>query len=212
MDKILFSNRMKERRKAAGYRSIKALASVYNVRFRNGHASLEDDSGILGTLKNYENPNYLGVPRLDIVENICELIDCDVDYLLGKIENPKHMYEAMYEEYGISKKSSEQLKYWYEHGYTDIVNFILSSANFDNALREANAFAEIVPTAKALQEILEKKKVEIYSQPKPDGGYPSLNSMRENVKFYTTQRDIARLNLTDNLTFLVQELEKEALK
>ena len=112
----------------------------------------------------------------------------------------------------ISKKSSEQLKYWYEHGYTDIVNFILSSANFDNALREANAFAEIVPTAKALQEILEKKKVEIYSQPKSDGGYPSLNSMRENVKFYTTQRDIARLNLTDNLTFLVQELEKEALK
>lgn len=212
MDKILFSNRMKERRKAAGYRSIKALASVYNVRFRNGSASLEDDSGILGTLKNYENPNYLGVPRLDIVENICELIDCDVDYLLGKIENPKHMYEAMYEEYGISKESSEQLKYWYEHGYTDIVNFILSSANFDNALREANAFAEIVPTAKALQEILEKKKVEIYSQPKPDGGYPSLNSMRENVKFYTTQRDIARLNLTDNLTFLVQELEKEALK
>lgn len=212
MDKILFSNRMKERRKAAGYRSIKALASVYNVRFRNGSASLEDDSGILGTLKNYENPNYLGVPRLDIVENICELIDCDVDYLLGKIENPKHMYEAMYKEYGISKKSSEQLRYWYEHGYTDIVNFILSSANFDNALREANAFAEIVPTAKALQEILEKKKVEIYSQPKPDGGYPSLNSMRENVKFYTTQRDIARLNLTDNLTFLVQELEKEALK
>lgn len=212
MDKILFSNRMKERRKAAGYRSIKALASVYNVRFRNGSASLEDDSGILGTLKNYENPNYLGVPRLDIVENICELIDCDVDYLLGKIENPKHMYEAMYKEYGISQKSSEQLRYWYEHGYTDIVNFILSSANFDNALREANAFAEIVPTAKALQEILEKKKVEIYSQPKPDGGYPSLNSMRENVKFYTTQRDIARLNLTDNLTFLVQELEKEALK
>lgn len=55
-----------------------------------------------GTLKNYENPNHSGIPRLDIVANICEMLDCDVDYLLGKIDLPKHEYEAIYQKCGLS--------------------------------------------------------------------------------------------------------------
>lgn len=102
MDKILFSSRLKAQRKACGFNSTRAFAGAYNVRYRNGTASMEDDSGILGTLKNYENPNHPGIPRLDIVANICEMLDCDVDYLLGKIDLPKHEYEAIYQKCGLS--------------------------------------------------------------------------------------------------------------
>ncbi len=212
MDKILFSKRLKERRKAVGYTSTKAFAAAYNVRYNNKMANIDDDSGVLGTLKHYENPNHLGIPRLDIVENICEMLDCDVDYLLGKIDLPKHSYEGMYQLFGLSERVVDQLEYWNRNGYSDAMNTVLGSPNFDNALREASNYMIIVPTARALGERLEAKKVEIYSKPRPEGGYPKLTTLRELARTNQIQCDIARLNLTDNLTFLVMELEKIALE
>lgn len=212
MDKILFSKRLKERRKAVGYTSTKAFAAAYNVRYKNKMANIDDDSGVLGTLKHYENPNHPGIPRLDIVENICEMLDCDVDYLLGKIDLPKHSYEGMYQLFGLSKRVVDQLEYWNKNGYSDAMNTVLGSPNFDNALREASNYMIIVPTARALGERLEAKKVEIYSKPKPEGGYPKLTTLRELARTNQIQCDIARLNLTDNLTFLVMELERIALE
>lgn len=212
MDKILFSKRLKERRKAVGYTSTKAFAAAYNVRYNNKMENIDDDSGVLGTLKHYENPNHLGIPRLDIVENICEMLDCDVDYLLGKIDLPKHSYEGMYQLFGLSERVVDQLEYWNRNGYSDAMNTVLGSPNFDNALREASNYMIIVPTARALGERLEAKKVEIYSKPRPEGGYPKLTTLRELARTNQIQCDIARLNLTDNLTFLVMELEKIALE
>lgn len=212
MDKILFSERLKERRKAVGYTSTKAFAAAYNVRYKNKMANIDDDSGVLGTLKHYENPNHPGIPRLDIVENICEMLDCDVDYLLGKIDLPKHSYEGMYQLFGLSERVVDQLEYWNKLGCSDAMNIVLGSPNFDNALREASNFMEIVPTAKAMQEKLAAKKAEIYSQPEPEGGYPKLTTMRELANANQIQCDIARLNLNDHLTFLVSELERIALE
>lgn len=212
MDKILFSERLKERRKAVGYTSTKAFAAAYNVRYKNKMANIDDDSGVLGTLKHYENPNHPGIPRLDIVENICEMLDCDVDYLLGKIDLPKHSYEGMYQLFGLSERVVDQLEYWNKHGCFDAMNIILGSPNFDNALREASNFMEIVPTARAMQEKLAEKKAEIYSQPKPEGGYPKLTTMKELTNANQIQCDIVRLNLNDHLTFLVSELERIALE
>lgn len=212
MDKILFSERLKERRKAVGYTSTKAFAAAYNVRYKNKMANIDDDSGVLGTLKHYENPNHPGMPRLDIVENICEMLDCDVDYLLGKIDLPKHSYEGMYQLFGLSERTVDQLEYWNKHEYSVVVNIVLGSPNFDNALREAGNFMEIIPTARKMQNKLAQKKEEVYTQPKPEGGYPNLKTMIDLTREYQTRCDIARLNLHDNLTFLVSELEKIALE
>lgn len=92
------------------------------------------------------------------------------------------------------------------------MNIVLGSPNFDNALREASNFMEIFPTARAMQEKLAAKKVEIYSQPEPEDGYPKLTTMRELAQANQIQCDIARLNLNDHLTFLVSELERIALE
>lgn len=212
MDKILFSERLKGRRKAVGYTSTKAFAAAYNVRYKNKMANIDDDSGVLGTLKHYENPNHPGMPRLDIVENICEMLDCDVDYLLGKIDLPKHSYEGMYQLFGLSERAIDQLEYWNTHGYSDIMNTVLGSKNFDNALRAADNYMELVPTARSLMELLIQKRNEIYSQPKPESGYPELTNMRQLAHDYQTRCDVARLTLNDKLTFLVSELEKIALE
>lgn len=128
MDKILFSKRLKERRKACGYSSALSFATAYNAKFRNGTSDLagnNPNSGILGTLKNYENPKHSGMPRLDIVAEICELLDCDIDYLLGNIDQPQHIYQAMYQQCGLTQNSTAHLmdiyslafkKYWTING------------------------------------------------------------------------------------------------
>ena len=97
-------------------------------------------------------------------------------------------------------------------GYSDAMNIVLGSPNFDNALQEASNFMEIVPTARAMQEKFAAKKAEIYSQPEPEGEYPKLTTMRELAHANQIQCDIARLNLIDHLTFLVSELERIALE
>ena len=127
MDKILFSERLKAQRKARGYSSIQSLATAYNVRFRNGAelAGNNPTAGIFGTLKNYENPSHKGMPRLDIVSELCEILDCDIDYLLGKIDHPKHIHQAMYHQCGLTQTATNNLsdiyaltfkKYWTING------------------------------------------------------------------------------------------------
>lgn len=95
MDKILFSNQLSTLRKERGFESQYALAKAYNEKFptkRRVEAGGNDSdfSGIFGTIKNYENPNHKGSPKLSIVCNLCELLDCDIDYLLGRITVPRH--------------------------------------------------------------------------------------------------------------------------
>lgn len=95
MNKELFSKRLTDLRKARGFKTQYALAKAYNEKFptkrRNDAAGNEGDfGGILGTLKNYENPNKEISPKLSIVCNLCELLECDIDYLLGKIDVPRH--------------------------------------------------------------------------------------------------------------------------
>ena len=95
MNKILFSNRLADLRKMRGFKTQYALAKTYNEKFpakhRNDAAGNEGNlGGIFGTIKNYENPNKEISPKLSIVYNLCDILECDIDYLLGKIDVPRH--------------------------------------------------------------------------------------------------------------------------
>lgn len=207
MNRELFAIRLSERRKKCGYSSREDFAEAYNKRY----GKYDKDSpcgGVLGTLKKYENPFHPGMPRLDIVTNMCEMLDCDIDFLLGKIDHPKHLYETMYKECGLSDRATEQLVYWKGMKKMNVVNMILESGNFDNALDHAKELIGTLPTYLQLSKILQEKKVEVYSNPKPEGGYPSLDNLRNNVKNYEIRYSIARLRLSDHLTFLIEEMER----
>lgn len=102
MDKILFSERLTTLRKKRGYDTQYALATAYNKKFNPEWRSMaEDGSGILGTIKHYENANHTGIPKLDIVCNLCELLNCDIDYLTGKIPVETHIDYSVMEQTGL---------------------------------------------------------------------------------------------------------------
>lgn len=219
MDKILFSKRLKERRKTCGYSSSKAFASAYNARFIYGGTDLagnNPDAGILGTIKNYENPNHQGMPRLDIVANICSLIDCDIDYLLGYIDYPKHIHQAMNDECGLSQKATERLMSWHRmFNYSKTLNIILESANFESALFHAVHLMKIVPTLEGLRRVRRKWQQDTFSGP-PDCGtaynYTGDNGLADAISEKEKEYASQRLYLDDNFRFLIQELERVSLE
>lgn len=207
MNRELFATRLYERRKKCGYSSREDFAEAYNKRY----GEYKEDNpygGVLGTLKKYENPFHTGMPRLDIVTNMCEMLDCDIDYLLGKIDHPKHIYETMYKECGLSDRATEQLVYWKRMDKIDVVNMTLESGNFDNALDCIKDLTEVLPTYIQLSKMLQEKKIEAYSKPKPEDGYPNFDLLQNLVKDYETRYSIARLRLSDHLTFLTEEMER----
>ena len=216
MDKKLFSERLKEQRIAAGYKTQKAFAQAYNNRyFPNFTYTYGNnmDAGILGTLKNYENPNKEIIPRLEYVDNMCKMLDCDIDYLLGKIDEPKHIYQAMKDLCGLSNAATEQLIYWKTHGgnYTDTLNMLLVSTNFDHVLFHAAELIKAKPIYMGLFEILQNRITETYSTQNLQEGPHDLSSLRESVARYQTKYEIEKLRLNEYLTFLVGELESKAI-
>lgn len=221
MDNFLFNNeifadRLAKRRKKQGYKSKLAFARAFVYRYRNGAelSGNNPESGFYATYKNYENPNYDGAPSLDIVVQICQLLDCDIDYLLGKINEPKHVYQAMRDQCGLSNDATEQLMYWNTHGgkYTETLNHILVSANFDHVLYHSAELMKAKPIFIGLSEIYHKWQTETYSQPMPPEGYPSGASLREMYDRAETKYDIEKLRLNEYLTYLVSELESISMK
>ena len=142
MDKILFSNRLSELRKDRGFKTQYALAKAYNERFptkrRKDAAGNEGDfGGILGTIKNYENPGKELSPKLSIVCNLCEILNCDIDYLLGKIDVPRHETADIMKVTGLTADSVyflEELKDCNNTVWRDgmrAISTLLSEENFD---------------------------------------------------------------------------------
>ena len=115
MDKILFATRLAELRKARGFTSQSNLAKAYNEKFptrrRDDAAGNEGNfNGILGTIKNYENPNKNVNPNLNIVCNLCEILDCDIDYLIGKIDVPHHETADIMAATGMTQEAVNRLR------------------------------------------------------------------------------------------------------
>ena len=219
MDRKLFAARLKKRRVECGYTSQTAFAQAYNERFIHNWRELMGNNptgGILGTLKSYENPNGSD-PSLDKVANMCILLNCDIDYLLGNINEPKHIYQAMHERFGLSQKATEHLIYWSRPHvrYSEMLNIFLESANFENALHHAIKVMKLKPTLDGLIEIRNQWVRDTFSGP-PDCGtaynYTGDNGLADMIREKSMEYDSNRLYLDESLTFLVRELEALATK
>lgn len=224
MDKILFNNavfaeRLTTRRKACGYTSKTAFAKAFHSRFRNGDqlAGNTPYSGTYATIKNYENPKYTGSPSLDIVVQICQLLDCDIDYLLGFIDEPKHIYQATKEQFGLSNEATNRLIYWNKRhvNYSGVLNHVLESANFENALHHAIRLMKVKPVLDGLRQTRQEWLRKTFSGP-PDCGtaynYPGDNGLADAISEKEKEYASQRLYLDEYFTFLIQELEKIAVQ
>ncbi len=177
MNKILFSERLREQRRKCGYDSITDFAKKYNETFPaqrkdRKYENKGDYSGILGTLKNYENPNKDCKPRLDIVDNLCKLLNCDIDYLLGNMECETHDKQFIHDRTGLSENAinkllelynnaCSRLEIWDPESCLDIINNLLASEDFMHliqAISNADSCAiEVIRLNDILSDIIKER-------------------------------------------------------
>lgn len=105
MNIILFQERLREIRIKRGYKTQSALAEAYNKKY---NPDVLNTSGILGSIKKWESGK--SIPTIEKLDNLCELLDCDVNYLLGKIDCTNYQASEFKEQTGLSENTYERLK------------------------------------------------------------------------------------------------------
>lgn len=158
MDKILFSERLVALRKDMGYKSQAALARAYNEKFppkrRDDAGGNEGDfKGILGTIKNYENPNIDASPKLVIVCNLCQLLDCDVSYLVGDYDERNYPTHKISEYTGLSEDAIKSIKSLKRMSFLlNALNYFTCSPEFKQIVIDLFHFRERLKEAVELAE------------------------------------------------------------
>jgi transcriptional regulator with XRE-family HTH domain len=107
MNITIFTQRLQECRRRK-YSSQQAFADAYMERFgmiRQGKKKI--DNNMFGTIQSWEQGK--STPSADVLANICELLDCDADYLLGRINQRTHDIADAHRYTGLSSSALEQL-------------------------------------------------------------------------------------------------------
>ena len=105
MDNIL-SNRIKRIRQEHGYKTQQAFADALFV-----------DRSLV---RSWENEKKPVLPRLDNLLAMCKLFDCDLDYLIGRIDEPTHDIAFIHNETGLSTAAIKKLNA-YGHGSRSVM-------------------------------------------------------------------------------------------
>ena len=70
------------------------------------------DNNMFGTVQSWEQGKSF--PSTDVLANICDLLECDADYLLGRIDERKHDINDVRRYTGLSATAIEQLHTYLE--------------------------------------------------------------------------------------------------
>lgn len=107
MNITTFTQRLQECRRRK-YSSQQVFADAYMERFgiiRQGKKKI--DNIMFETIQSWEQGK--STPTADVLANICELLDCDADYLLGRIGQRTHVITDAHRYIGLSPTALEQL-------------------------------------------------------------------------------------------------------
>ena len=115
MDKEAIGKRIQKLRKERGYTQKELQEEM----------SLSDRKSI----SNYEKgKTEIPMTRLP---DLCVALDCDLDYIFGKIDIPQNSTKNVMEETGLTEKASRLLL---DKKYTDVLNALLIDENFKKML------------------------------------------------------------------------------
>lgn len=147
MDNILFSQRLKQLREERGYQTQAALARAYDERFPSSRKGRKPENegnykGIYGTIKHYENPNWTGSPNLGIVYNLCKLLGCSIDYLLGEIDCHTHDLQYIHSFTGLSEEAVVRLSHYRYGVLSRWISGLLESDELSRLVRYLQTFYE----------------------------------------------------------------------
>lgn len=113
MNTVIFSQRLQQCRKRK-YSSQQAFADAYMNRYGTiRRPKSSSDSNMFGTIQSWEQGK--STPTADVLANICELLECDADYLLGRIDQRTHDINDAHRYTGLSAEALEQLHEHHEN-------------------------------------------------------------------------------------------------
>lgn len=126
MDKDLsaiIADRLRELRKKQGYTQ-ETLADAYNNKF----PGCPDP---LGSIKNYE-AGHTASPSVSILNNLCAVLGCDLDYLLGNIDERTHSHKFYQERLGLSEQAADYYLQLHNDlpGFDRLFNHLLQDDDF----------------------------------------------------------------------------------
>lgn len=113
MNTTIFRERLRECRKRK-FSSQQEFADAYMNRFgliRQGKKTT--DNNMFGTIQSWEQGK--SEPTASVLSNICNLLECDADYLLGRINERTHDINDAQKYTGLSSQALEQLHEYREN-------------------------------------------------------------------------------------------------
>ncbi len=94
-----------------------------------------DEIGIsISALKTYMNGTR--IPDIEILDRMCSALECDYDYLMGKIDKPKKDIADISEVTGLSYVVVNKLNWYKENNdiYLDLLNFLIENRHTSNLM------------------------------------------------------------------------------
>lgn len=88
-----FGTILKKRRKEKGYKTQESFAEAMGIP--------------KDTVQNWEQ--HYNLPEYYLLFRICSILDCDIDYLFGRIDEHNHKVQFICKETGISEKTCDEL-------------------------------------------------------------------------------------------------------
>lgn len=137
MNNILSINRFDEALSKKKW-TLKQLAKEYDIKYGS-----KEGETIYNTLRNWHQGK--GNPTLEKLIRICDLLECDVDYLLGRIEDSTHTVKFIREETGLSEDAINTLK---------AINFRANTQLGDFALMRLSTLNYILKNDEAFENFL----------------------------------------------------------
>ena len=139
---------------------------------------------------------------------ICDVLDCDTGYLFGEYEEKKREVSDICSITGLSSAAAKTIigdKYdGFWETRIEALNFLLVSANFDNALHDIVMFKDAEKEAFSLERTREKaiSSLSDISEYHPNISFLDLISKKRQAA------TLCEYSLSNDFTFVIQELKR----
>ena len=107
--KLQFGTRLQEIRIKRGYRTQTEFAEAYKKKFGSiRNRNDKETNSMLRTIQSWETGK--SVPPCTILCNLCELLHCDADYLLDRLNNSTHDLDFICKQTRLEEVSVKELQ------------------------------------------------------------------------------------------------------
>ena len=122
--KVRIGELIRETRIGKGFKSQQAFADALSERYQKKTG--------LRSVQKWERGEYL--PEMENMLNICDYLDLDIDYLIGRIEQPTHAVKFIQEQTGLSEQAIQILQKNHDTRYQTILSKLIEDNRFSELL------------------------------------------------------------------------------